>query len=194
VVQSITFRLAESVPRAVREQWHDEVRLLSRSRADAEERMRIEDYLNRGLGPVWLRDPQIPALVQDALLHFDGGRYRLHAWVIMPNHVHVVMTPQPDWSISKIVFAWKSFTANRANVVLGRRGAFWHSDYFDRFIRNDEHFATAVQYVEQNPVVAGLCNRAEEWRFSSARYRTAENELARENGAGWKPAVPGGRA
>jgi REP element-mobilizing transposase RayT len=95
----------------------------------------------------------------------------------MPNHVHVVhvvMTPRQDWSVSKTVFSWKSFTASRANALLGRHGTFWQPDYFDRFIRNEQHFAAAVSYVEQNPVVAGLCSQPEEWPFSSARRRALE--------------------
>jgi REP element-mobilizing transposase RayT len=113
----------------------------------------------------------VGGLVEESLLHFDGARYRLHAWVVMPNHVHVVMTPLANISVSRIVFAWKSFTANRANTLLGRQGAFWQKDYFDRFIRDERHFQAAVNYVEHNPVVAGLCATPEEWRYSSAGHR-----------------------
>jgi REP element-mobilizing transposase RayT len=81
------------------------------------------------------------------------------------------MTPGENVSVSGIVFSWKSFTASRANALLGRRGTFWQADYFDRAIRDDVHFSAAVGYVEQNPVVAGLCDRSEEWPFSSARHR-----------------------
>jgi len=147
--------------------------------------MRIEEYLNRGLGVCWLRDARVGRLVEDALLHFDGDRYRLYAWVVMPNHVHVVMTPRQDRSVSEIVFSWKSFTASRANALIGRRGAFWQPDYFDRFVRNDQHFATAVNYVEHNSVVASLCERPEEWPLSSARFRIGD-------GAARMAALPGG--
>jgi len=110
-------------------------------------------------------------MVEEALLHFDGERYQLHAWMVMPNHVHVVMTPGRQVSVSKIVFSWKSFTAGRANALLGRSGAFWQADYFDRFIRDDDHFTTVVRYVERNPVVVGLCDQPEESELSSARRR-----------------------
>jgi REP element-mobilizing transposase RayT len=118
-------------------------------------------------------------MVEDALRFFDGTRYRLHAWVIMPNHVHAVITPLADISVSRIVSSWKSFTALRANALLKRRGAFWQEDYFDRFIRDERHFAAAIHYVEQNPVVASLCAEANEWVFSSARHRQ-ERDLITE--------------
>jgi REP element-mobilizing transposase RayT len=144
--------------------------------AQVRERQRTEDHLNRGVGPTWLADPSIAALVQSALRHFDGVRYRLHAWVVMPNHVHVVMTPLGGMKLSQIVSSWKSYTAGRANEMLGRSGAFWQADYFDRFIRNERHFLIAVEYVENNPVVAGLCATPEAWPFSSAQDRSLQTD------------------
>jgi putative DNA methylase len=117
-----------------------------------------------------LRDERVATLVQDAFLHFDGERYRLLAWVIMPNHVHVIIETMKAHSLSKVVHSWKSYTANFANRILQREGAFWGEDYFDRFIRNNEHFAYALQYVHNNPVKAGLCKRAQDWKFSSASW------------------------
>jgi REP element-mobilizing transposase RayT len=125
------------------------------------------------VGPTWLADPRIGSLVEGALLFFDGVRYRLHAWVVMPNHVHTVITPSATTSVSRIVSSWKSYTATRANALLDRQGTFWQADYFDRFIRDDGHFRAAVSYIENNPVVAGLCSAPEHWRFSSARRRTS---------------------
>jgi putative DNA methylase len=187
VPQSVTLRLAGSLPAALLQQWREELGLGARAssppgrsgqdgrapRGAAEERRRIEEYLNQGIGPTWLREPDVGCLVEGALLHFDGERYRLHAWVVMPNHLHAVMTPLGNTSVSTIVFSWKSFTATRANALAARRGAFWQADYFDRFIRDEWHFLAAVSYVERNPVVAGLCARPEEWRFSSAWHRLA---------------------
>ncbi|MFN8635366.1 MAG: transposase [Chloroflexota bacterium] len=180
--QTITFRLAGSLPTVLLRQWRDELRLQAAQLGDRErsrrpslatlERQRIEDYLNRGIGPIWLGDPRIGSLVEAAFLFFDGSRYRLHAWVVMPNHVHIVLTPDADISMTRIVSSWKSFTATRANELLGRTGAFWQADYFDRFIRDEAHFLAAVSYVEQNPVVGGLCAAPEEWAFSSASWRS----------------------
>ena len=102
-------------------------------------------------------------MVSDALWHFDGERYRLHAWCVMPNHVHVVVTPLAGRTLSSIVHSWKSFTATEANQHLGRRGSFWMQEYFDRAIRDEHHFRSAVEYVEHNPVNAGLCEAPEDW-------------------------------
>jgi REP element-mobilizing transposase RayT len=89
----------------------------------------------------------------------------------MPNHVHVVVE-MVGGSLSDIVRSWKSFTARKANAQLARSGPFWHVDYFDRYMRNEEHLAQTVEYVEQNPVKAGLVGTAADWRWSSAYFRT----------------------
>jgi REP element-mobilizing transposase RayT len=161
-VQFVTFRLADSLPRSVVEALQ----------AEADAVQRIDRELDGGLGACWLRRPEIAALVQDALFHFDNDRYRLLAWCLMPNHVHVVIEILGNYSLSAIVRNWKSFTARRANVQLGRSGPFWHADYFDRFIRDDEHMARTIEYVEQNPVKAGLAGIAIDWLWSSARLRS----------------------
>ncbi len=90
----------------------------------------------------------------------------------MPNHVHVVVEPIEGSRLGAIVQAWKSFTAHRANSVLRRTGPFWHKDYFDRFIRDEGHLARTIDYVENNPVKAGLASTANSWQWSSARRRT----------------------
>ena len=89
----------------------------------------------------------------------------------MPNHVHVVIDIVDDQSLTNIVRSWKSFTARQANERLGRSGPFWHADYFDRYMRNEEHLAQTVEYVEQNPVKAGFVSTAEDWIWSSAYFR-----------------------
>ena len=89
----------------------------------------------------------------------------------MPNHVHAVVMPLDERQLGSIVQAWKSFTAKRANQILGRTGPFWHKDYFDRFIRDDGHLERTIDYVENNPVKAGLASSIAEWRWSSARLR-----------------------
>ena len=132
---------------------------------------RIERELDLGLGACWLGRSEIAALVETALLHFDGQRYRTLAWRLMPNHVHVVVEMMDSQSLSDIVASWKSFTAHKANALLERNGRFWHADYFDRFMRNEEHLNQTIEYVEQNPVKAGMAARASDWAWSSARFR-----------------------
>jgi len=91
----------------------------------------------------------------------------------MPNHVHCVIEVLAPHSLSDIVRSWKSFTANRANAFLRRGGQFWQSDYFDRYMRNEEHLSQTIEYVEQNPVKARLIATASDWAWSSARFRQA---------------------
>lgn len=168
IPQSITFRLYDSLPQTLLEQWREELARLPETEHQSERRKRIDAALDAGYGECWLREPRIAKLVEDALLHFDGQRYQLHAWVVMPNHVHVLITPLHGYSLSSLVHSWKSFTAKEANRLLGREGAFWLEDYFDRAVRDERHFNAVVEYIENNPVKAGLCQRAADWRYGGA--------------------------
>jgi putative transposase len=160
-VQFVTFRLADSLPHAV----------VAAMTQDDETTLALVRELDRGRGGCWLRRPEIASLVQDALLHFDGQRYRLLGWCLMPNHVHVVAEALHGHALGKVVQSWKSFTARRANEILGRSGSFWHPDYFDRYMRNEEHLHRTIEYIEQNPVKAGLVAVPSEWLWSSASLR-----------------------
>jgi REP element-mobilizing transposase RayT len=115
-------------------------------------------------GPRWLADPAIAGIVRDAILHGERVKkwYTLHAWVVMPNHVHVVMTPQHDFS--EIMRWLKWTTARRCNRILGRtRTPFWQDESYDHWIRTSDEFASIICYVERNPAVVGL----ENWSWSS---------------------------
>ena len=137
-----------------------------------ERRRRIEAYLDRGEGEAWLRRPAIADMVQDALLYFDGERYTMHGWAVMPNHVHNLFTPFEGQDMDRILHSWKSYTAHQVNKLLGRSGQFWFVEAYDRFIRNEQHFANALAYIENNPVKAGLCARPEDWPWSSAHFHS----------------------
>jgi REP element-mobilizing transposase RayT len=165
VVQSITFRLADSLPRQVYE------RILASSRNKDDCFKRLEGLIDCGRGACILKRPEIAAVVESALLFFDGERYRLLAWAIMPNHVHVMAEQAEGHSLGAIIRSWKSFTARTINKIQSSRGPVWSPDYHDRFIRNADHYDYALGYIEQNPVKAGLVNQAEDWRFSSAYGR-----------------------
>lgn len=184
VPQVVTFRLADSVPREVVERWLAE--LGNQTDEERERRVRelLDKYLDSGYGACHLRDRRIGALVENALTHFDGTRYLLHAWVVMPNHVHALFTPSADYGLAGIVGGWKSYTAKRANDILGREGQFWQPEYYDRYIRDADHYDTAVRYIENNPVKAGLCRDSGDWPFGSARLSAVA--LAAETAA-----VPG---
>ena len=165
VPQHVCFRLADSLPQHLLQQWEQELGRLPK--AKHQKRRRIEEALDQGHGACWLRRPEIAALVRGALKHFKGDLYRLHAWVVMPNHVHVLVTPLNGHSLSGIVHSWKSYTANQANKVLERSGTFWYRDYFDRFMRDEDHFAATVDYIHWNPVKAGLCTAPSAWEWTS---------------------------
>ena len=108
----------------------------------------------------------------NAVRHFAGGRYDLHGWVVMPNHVHAVLWPRPGFRLSAILHSWKSFTSTQANKILQREGQpFWQCESYDHRIADDEERARLVAYVENNPLKANLCRRAEDWQWSSAHDR-----------------------
>ncbi len=171
VTQSVTFRLADSIPSPLVDRWREELRGLDDVSREIELTTLIELHLDAGHGRCHLRHPHVAALVEGALLFFDGKRYRIHAWVVMPNHVHVLFTPLAGWSLSVLVGGWKSFTSKQANKLLSRSGSFWQEDYFDRFIRTAAHSENVVAYIENNPVSAGLCAAPEDWAFGSAHHR-----------------------
>jgi REP element-mobilizing transposase RayT len=121
------------------------------------------------VGPRWLIEPRIAVIVAEALLHGDHVRrsYDLFAWVVMPNHVHVVMDPVIP--LSEIMRWLKTATGNRANKLIAKTGTpFWRREYYDRWIRSPKELSAVIGYVEDNPVRSGLSASPEEWRWSSA--------------------------
>ncbi len=160
----MTFRLADSVPPALR---------AGIAALDEETRRRsIERLIDAGYGSCLLRQPPYAEIVSRALSYFDGTRYRLIAWVVMPNHVHALIEQIEGWPLAAVVQCWKSFSARQIGRAKGTKGKIWAADYFDRFIRDAPHFSSAVAYIEENPVKARLVGNAEDWPFSSLRART----------------------
>lgn len=167
---AVTFRLGDALPRAVLEAWLSErgrivrtAEQMGRPLSEHEEKRlrglhseRVEAYLDAGHGQCWLRQPAIARLVVEALRHFDGQRYRLHAWCVMPNHVHVVVEPLAGYKLPDLLHSWKSFTAKAANRVLMRTGGVWQEEYYDHLIRDETDYAHALRYLLENPVDAGL--------------------------------------
>ena len=180
VPQHICFRLADSLPQSLLEQWEDELRRLPETEQQYERRQRIETALDQGHGECLLNRHEVAALVRDALRYFDGDRYHLHGWVIMPNHVHVLVTLLGDNTLSGVAHSWKSYTAQQANRLLGRTGAFWNVDYFDRFMRDEKHFAATLDYIHWNPVKAGLCAEPGDWQWTSYHEQPSQQEGSQE--------------
>ena len=168
IPQFVTWRLADTLPKKILDRYKQQ---LEAGRIDIiEYHELVEDHLDRCEGHSSLRLPEIAALVEENLIKFDGIKYRLHAWAIMPNHGHVLLTPELGVTLASIMHSAKSYTANRANRFLNRTGSFWAREYFDRYIRDGRHFSNTLRYIHQNPVKAGLCSYAEDWPFSSARF------------------------
>ncbi|MFQ6616349.1 MAG: transposase [Fidelibacterota bacterium] len=188
VFQFVSFRLHDAVPRSVVQRWRQEVRLRKpnhRNSKESDEIIRLtQEYEDRGKGSCHLRDDRIAALVQEALLRFQGDRYHVVAWCIMPNHVHILVETKKGNSLSDIVHTWKSFTALQANKILNREGRFWMPDYFDRYIRDADHFDETVQYILENPVKAGLVDSANEWPWSGDRGKMDRGHPGRSMRAG----------
>jgi REP element-mobilizing transposase RayT len=171
LAQFLTFRLHDSLPRSVLIRWKEELKFELSAEAESVMRRRVEAYLDQSHGSCYLKNPVIASIVQDALLFHDRSKYHMAAWVIMPNHVHMLCTPRPSYSLAQIMHSLKSFTASKANKTLNRSGRFWQKEYFDRYIRNARHFAKAVAYIESNPVKANLCDNPTDWPFGSAGFR-----------------------
>jgi len=155
-------RLAESVRRG--ESWHDSADEIGRAF-----RRRVERHLDYGAGKCHLRRPDIAELVVGAMRHFHERRYRLHEWVVMPNHVHAMVWPMPNHLLSDILKSWKQFSSRRAKAVLRLAAEpFWQPEAYDHWIRDDDERGRISRYILNNPVTAKLCAHPANWRWSSA--------------------------
>ena len=207
----VTFNLAGSLPKRVLQQWRSEksqpeekkLRILkpqNRDRLTSVERKRewfrkFEKTLDDAQsGPTWLKDDRIAKEVADSMHYLDGKVYRLDAYCIMTNHVHVVFAPLPMqpsevpqtfsledmnnttqpkslcyYALASIMQSLKGYTARKANQLLGRRGAFWHHESYDHCVRNPDEWQGIITYVLNNPVKAGLVDEREKWRWNYYR-------------------------
>jgi putative transposase len=188
LVQSVTFRLVDSLPIHVLRRIEQELSEVPASIRKRERRIRTERWLDSGLGCCALSHPRMAEKMEEALMKFHGNRYLMLAWCIMPNHVHALFDQFVP--LRTILRSWKSYTgrwaiAHNDDLGLGIPGLdrsgddgrepvsrrFWMRDYWDRFVRNEDHLQNARRYIHENPVLAGLCSRPEHWQYSSARFR-----------------------
>jgi REP element-mobilizing transposase RayT len=171
---SVTFRLGDSLPRAIRDEIDFErkdivktAQQLGRDLTDqeksrlAELHRRFDEALDAGYGFCYLAQTKVAEAVYNALLHFNGERYNMVAACVMPNHAHAVFSPAQGYELENILHSWKSFTSNEANKILGRKGQFWEHEYFDRLVRDADELQRTVQYVIENPAKAGL----QDWKW-----------------------------
>ena len=110
----------------------------------------IQSWLDAGYGSCLLRNAECRQIVEETLWHFAGERYQLYAYVVMPNHVHVLFMPAEGWTLSETVASWKKFTARRLNDALGREGSLWQKESFDTLVRSERHFQAIVGYIKRN--------------------------------------------
>ena len=162
-VQFVTFRLADSLPqvklaeyREMKENWikaHPEP--WDKATQDEYDRTigcTIDKWLNSGYGRCILKDESARTIIANAILHFNGDRYNVHAYVIMPNHVHVLVSPMGENEIQTIVESWKKFSAHGLNKLFLSQGAVWCREHFDRMIRNEQDFFDKLNYIVNNPI------------------------------------------
>ena len=192
--QTITYRLGDSLPVEVLKELGGSggaggspvdspryIKTPEEKKAEDQRRQRIEKYLDAGHGSCVLQRAEIAKIVIDNWRFFNSQRYDLIAYVVMPNHVHVLIKTYKEWRLRDVVHGWKSFTGKEIKKVLLKTGeppvppavppslaeSVWQSNYWDRFIRNEQHFFNTVQYIHNNPVKAGLCKEPEDWYGSS---------------------------
>jgi REP element-mobilizing transposase RayT len=187
----VTLRLADALPGSVMEAWHQDidrrVNMLSgmkgRALESAEERQvvrrtlgKIDRCLDSGRGGCLLSDERAAGLVESVLWHGDGERYRLHAWSVMPNHVHALVTPLKPACVDDVVQEWKHESTRRVNQELRRVGGLWHPNVIDYEVEARSDFVRLRCTIASNPVQSGL----NEWPFAGEESRLAHETPFRE--------------
>jgi REP element-mobilizing transposase RayT len=188
----LTFRLADSLPQTVLAKIVERRRVLQAAKRSGRKLLpheesivadfstkKIEEYLDSGMGACHLRDPRVAELVVNTLRIWDGQRYRLIAWCLMPNHVHVVVRLFAGQSLSSLMRSWKTYTARTANKILSRSGEFWQREYYDHLIRDGGELERAIEYVRRNPERAGL----NDWQWIWCADVDVRTTAGREAGA-----------
>ena len=117
---------------------------------------RMHEWLDAGYGSCLLRESKHALIVADALRFFDGDRCALGDFAVMPNHVHLLVTPYANWPLQALLHSWKQFTAREINKLLEREGALWLDESFDHVVRSSEQLSFFRQYIRENPVKAKL--------------------------------------
>lgn len=177
----VTFRLADSLPKSILRAFEFERKNIVATakqmgrRLSLQEEKRLEELfsdqiqtkLDAGIGRCFLAKPSVGKLVAEVLQHFNLCRYRIYAWCVMPNHVHVLFRIFEGHALAGIVHAWKSYSSNRANRILRRSGRFWQREYYDHIVRSEDEFYRVVSYIAENPKKAGL----RDWRWVDVDLR-----------------------
>ena len=161
-VQFVTFRLADSLPQAklkeygeIKEKWLAEHSkpwdTATKDEYENEVGNAMDKWIDAGYGKCILKDERVRKIVADAILHFNDERYDIHAFVIMPNHVHVLLSTRGNNLVQNIVGSWKKFSAHEINKLLGREGSVWERESFDHMVRNEDCYKAKLDYIINNP-------------------------------------------
>ncbi|MBI5329988.1 MAG: transposase [Betaproteobacteria bacterium] len=176
----VTFRLADSLPAEA---------LARLESLPVEQRSeKVNSLLDQGSGVCWLARPEIAEMVRDVLLA-ETVHSRLHAWVVMPNHVHALIEPLGGTTLSDVLQRTKSISAHRANQVLGLEGAFWQRETYDHLIRDQQDFNQHLEYIRMNPERAGLVAAGQAYSLFGAAH-AGEGACATKANAGATGSVP----
>jgi putative transposase len=144
----VTFRQADSLSLQLAQ------RLAGRRRAH----LLADRFLDQSRGSCLLRDPRAAKVVEEAFRHFDGERYFLHGWSVMPNHAHVSFRTAPGVSLADVTHSWKGFTSWKINRILGRKGTLWQDESYDSLLSDQNELDRVLHYISRNPIRAGLVN------------------------------------
>jgi type I restriction enzyme R subunit len=178
VTYFVTFRTDDSIPRSLSQTWYSERdawlrregidpssavwKAVLRCNPELERAFnktftrRFMEYLDRGCGACVLGRPELAGAVAESLMHFDSQRYHLGDFVVMPNHVHLLVGLLGDTHLERQCRSWKKHSAGQINRALGRRGRFWQEESFDHLVRSPEQFAALQAYIAENPMKANL--------------------------------------
>ena len=192
VNQFVTFRLGDSLPKAVLEKIKLELVHGKLESNSDEYRQIVEDYLDKGTGECILKDRRIAIIVREVIFHEAANSIDLKAWVIMPNHVHLLFRLREGFELAGLMKRIKGVSARKINQLLGQNGSVWQADYFDRYIRDGRHFGNTFRYIEQNPVVSKLAKTPETWEFGSAFYRSADTPVRTDAASTFEKNLTGG--
>jgi REP element-mobilizing transposase RayT len=194
----VTWRLADSLSSAKLKTWKHEREVWLRLHPEpwAEEigkeyherfSRKIDEWLDQGQGSCLLRDVSCSTVVAEVILHFDGERYRVASFVVMPNHVHVLFRLMAPYRLEQILKSWKGFSAREINRRKGNTGLLWQADYWDRLIRSPRHLNKCLEYMRTNPVKARL--QMNEFVFYESKEGGFSNPPAKSGGQECPPSV-----
>jgi putative transposase len=188
----VTYRLAESIPKAVliklQQGKEESERKLKRINNKIHREQLLKEFQQKYFkkfeqsldavlsGPVWLRNDQIAQINVEGMHKRDIFEYELYAYTIMPNHIHLVFhisdqhiktsTRKSPYPVTSILQYLKRETAIKSNIVLNRRGQFWERESYDHIVRNKNELVRVIKYTLNNPVKAGFVERPEDWRWN----------------------------